>query len=95
MKVLVVDDLDLATEIAKPNSWGYLIREVEMIYPNHNGSIFTTEPIYIVDTNKKRLFPAVLAGGDIHRGTNDIYKLVLQYVNSFIKIGRASCRERV
>jgi len=88
MKALIVNDYDLAMEIAKPNSWGYHIRKVEMVSPDQDGiNFFTTESIYIVSTNKKRLFPAVLAHDDIFYGTNNIYNLVLMYVNSFTKPG--------
>jgi len=88
MKALVVNDYNLAMEIAKPNSWGYCIREVEMYDPEQDGcNFYTTETIYIVSTNKKRLFHAALTHDHVFYGTNNIYDLVLKYINSSIRTG--------
>ena len=84
MKALIVNDYKLAMEIAKPKSWGYIIHGVEMYSPVQDGlNTYTEDALYLVDTNKKRLFHAALTHEHVYYGTNKIYDLVLKYVNNY------------
>jgi len=88
--IALTDNLEVLLELVKPNSWYDRIMEVELFYPDmedDDHSIWVHGPFYLVNTNGKLLFAAILKYDNIVYGINNKYDLLLKHMNSMLSGG--------